>query len=149
MTSRSASATTRERTRANQSEKANRPSAITVPRWKPVNFAWVSASKPTHASAHTTSRPAPRTVPAIRTPNGRHVCGKVGSAGAAGRSEPAGMDVGEQDAAGTDVEQLVHQSLGAVARDHRADRDPALAMKRRDGRALDAGGEGDGGVDVG
>ena len=49
------------------------------------------------------------------------------------------MDVGEQDAAGTEVVELVHQPLGAGPRDHRAHGDPALAMQRRDRRALDAG----------
>ena len=38
------------------------------------------------------------------------------------------MDVREQDAAGTELVELVHQPLGTLPRHHRADRDPALAM---------------------
>ena len=40
-----------------------------------VNVARVSSSKPNQARAQTTSRPPPKTAPAIRTPNGRQVCG--------------------------------------------------------------------------
>ena len=58
------------------------------------------------------------------------------------------MDVGEEDAPRAEVVQLVHQPLGAVPRHHRPDRDPALAMQRRDRRALDAGGQRDRAVDV-
>ena len=102
-----------------------------MPRWKGVNRARVSSSKPNHANAHTTSSTVPKTRPASRTPSGRHVCGSAGS-------ETAGMDVGQQDAAGAEVPELVHQPLRAGPRHHRPDRHPALAVQRRDGGALDA-----------
>ena len=42
------------------------------------------------------------------------------------------------------VVQVVHDPLGLLGRDHRADGDPALVVQRRDGRRLQARGERDG-----
>src|SRR6478735_2416169 len=99
-------------------------------RWKGVNLPCVSSSKPIQVKTQITSKPRPSTRPATRTPRGRQVCGRATG------SEPAGMDVGEEDAAGADLEELVHESLGAGARDHRPHRRPPVAMERRDRGAL-------------
>ena len=66
----------------------------------------------------TSAPPAAR--PAIRGPRGRHVTGRAGTA-----SESAGMDVGGQDAAGTDLVEVVHHPVHLVAGDHRAHRGPS------------------------
>src|SRR4051812_27022378 len=107
---------------------------MSVPIWKTVNAARVSAAKDHQAKATTTASMVPSPVAAMRTPRGRQVCGSGTVAG--GRSESAGMDVGQQDAPGTDVEERVHQPLGARTRNHGANGDPALTMEWRDGRAL-------------
>ena len=58
-------------------------------------------------------------------PPGARQGGQAGSLA----SESAGMDVREQDPPRAELVELVHQPLGAVARHHRADRDPALPME--------------------
>ena len=58
------------------------------------------------------------------------------------------MDVGQQDGAGAEVIELVHEALGAGTRDHDPDRDPALPAQGRDGRALEPGRLRGGGVEV-
>src|SRR3954454_14535752 len=85
----------------------------------------------------------PTTEMTTRTPSGRNVCGSR-----TGRSESAGMDVRGEDAAGPEVEKLVHDLLRIVARHHRAYGDPALATQRRHRRALDARGQRDRPLDV-
>ena len=65
-----------------------------------------------------------------------------------GRSQPAGVDVGDQDRPGPDVVQLVHDLVGARPRHHRAHGDPALVVQRRDGRRLQARGQRAGPLDV-
>jgi hypothetical protein len=49
-----------------------------------------------------------------------------------------------QDGPRADVVQVVHDPLRLLGRDHRADGDPALVVQRGHGRRLQAGGEGDG-----
>src|SRR4051812_40256002 len=56
-------------------------------------------------------------------------------------SQPTRMDVGDQDGAGPDLPQLVHDPVGVAARHHRAHRRPARGAQRRDGRRLEAGGD--------
>ena len=95
--------------------------------WNGVNCACISADNPNQATTQTISRQAPPTLAAILAPNGRQVCGSTIPLEG---SESAGMDVGQQDGARTEVVELVHEPLGAHARHHRPDRDPALAMQR-------------------
>ena len=71
-----ASATTRERTSANQRREGHQAEPDRVPRWKSVNVSWISGVKATQAPTHTISRPPPRAAPARRTPSGRQVCGR-------------------------------------------------------------------------
>src|SRR5262245_37063652 len=110
---------------------------MSVATWNGVNAERVLASNEKNAKTTTTNSMVPSPPAARRTPSGRQACGSVTGDG----SEAAGMDVGEQDAARSDVEELVHQSLGPGAWHHGANGHPALPMKRRDRRALDAGRE--------
>src|SRR3954451_135301 len=113
-----------------------------------VNWARVAASKANQTTTTIAISRPPSTPTAMRTPKGRQVCG---SDGASTRpdpgSEPAGMDVGQQDGPRTDLVEVVHQLLGAVPRDHGAYGDPALAMQRRHRRPLESRSQRDGLLD--
>src|SRR3954454_14100271 len=115
------------------------PSITSVSFSNGVNRLRRSSPSAIHAAPQTASSPSPATTPTRRTPNGRHVCATTAPAGAL--SEAAGMDVGDQDAPGTEVVELAHQPLGAVARHHHPYGAPAVPMKRRHGGTLDAGGQ--------
>src|SRR5687768_15930264 len=108
--------------------QTSRPNTITVSRWKVVNDSRTSSGKLTQRNTTVARSTPPNAIAAIRTPRGRKVTGRLGAAVAPG-SEAAGMDVGGDDAPGTDVEQLVHDPLGLVPRHHGAHRHPALAMQ--------------------
>ena len=122
------------------------PSATRVRFWNGVNR--LRMSSPSAIQAADADRQQRRARRSAR-PGARRTDARCAAARPGRLSEPAGMDVGDQDAAGAEVVELVHQPLGAVARDHRADGDPALAMQRRDGRGLDAGRQLDRGADRG
>ena len=80
-----------------------------------------------------------------RSPAGREVLdSRHGGRGRRRESEPAGVDVGDEDGPGAELVQVVHDPLGLLAEHHRADRDPALVVQRRDGRRLEARGQRDG-----
>src|SRR4051794_24355779 len=99
--------------------------STSVIRSRVVNCARISSSIASQNATHTARSIAPSTPTAMRTPNGRQVCGSVGAAvrpepdSPRLESESAGMDVGEQDGPRTDLVEVVHQLLGAVPRDHR------------------------------
>src|SRR5215207_7957702 len=68
----------------------------------------------------------------------RSRCGRARTISLMGlTSQPARVDVGHQDASRTDLVQLVHDPVGVLARDHRLNGHPALAVQRRDRRRLD------------
>src|SRR3954468_8775078 len=100
-----------------------------------VNSSRISGGNASHMAPVSTRSSTPTTEMTTRTPRGRHGCGSR-----TGRSESAGMYVRGGGAAGPEVEQLVHDPLGIVARHHRTYGDPAFAPQRRCRRALDAGG---------
>src|SRR4051794_37063301 len=114
-----------------------------------VNWARVASSKANQTTTTIAISRPPSSPTAMRTPKGRQVCGSDGaSTRPDAGSEPAGMDVGQQDGPRADLVEVVHQLLGAVTRDHGAYGDPALAMQRRHGRPLEARRQRDGLLDA-
>ena len=130
---------------------ATRPAAPARPAWRPgrpVNAARVSASKETQANTDA-RRPAVAAEDDARRGGRRADARCAGATRRRRLAEPAGMDVGEQDAASAEVVELVHQPLGAGARaPSPAPRpSPRDAAGRRSGSRC-PGVEGDGRVDA-
>src|SRR3954447_12019676 len=119
----------------------------TVMRCSGVKLSRASCGSVSHTATRVTSSMTPKPAAANITPIGRKRSGRDGRSRPDG-SEPAGMDVGGEDPPGTDLVELVHDLLRAVARHHRADRHPPLAVQGRDGRALDPGRQRDGLLDA-
>src|SRR6478609_11906093 len=61
--------------------------------------------------------------------------------GGAGSLDAAGVDAADQDGAGAEVVELVHDPVGFPLGHHRADGHPVRIAQRRHGGRLQAGGE--------
>ena len=113
-------------------EPEQRPAST---RWKIVNRARISGPTANHAS-DADHHAAGRRRSSTREPDAERAPGVRAAPDRAQRRQ-AWMSVSRMARAPMVVE-LVHQPLGAGARHHRPHRHPALAMQRRDRRALDA-----------
>src|SRR5690606_19743277 len=78
--------------------------------------------------------------------HGRHLLGCGDGAGRG--SDPGGLDRGDQDGAGPDVVEGVHDLVGLGLGDHGAHGPGVAAAEPGDGGPLHAGGDPGGGLDV-
>src|SRR5688500_4134309 len=107
---------------------------------RPSVSAGMSSARPpkTRSEVHTTPSAT------ARPRRGRNVA-KASPDGGAGpepwgaltASQAAGRDVGDEDGAGSEVVELVHETVAADARHHGAHRDPGVVLHGRDGWRLE------------
>src|SRR5690349_17172950 len=128
-----ASATTRGRVNMSTPRAARTPRpiiAIWSPRWKVPGPSPVLPCRPVAMNANTPKITGAAIQQTIRARWGRAVTVAGTSVTTPSLSQPAGVDVGDQDGPGAEVVELVHDAVHLGAQHHRLDRHPAFAVQR-------------------